>query len=234
MHNLLKQYSEVEIVAECENAEKTLEFIRRGEIDLVFLDIRMPGMDAFEMLGTLPKAKLPQVVFVTAYDKFALQAFRINAVDYLVKPVDEQQLDEALSRVRERKAGTRGEARIPEVLREIAAFRYASPRILLKTDGQTICINPGEIDWFEAAGNYVCVHVGKTTHVLRETMGQLERRLGAFRFVRIHRSILINAQKITSLRPAGFGDYTVELSGGKTFTLSRAFRESVLKRIEQA
>jgi two-component system LytT family response regulator len=231
---MLENESDIKIVGQCGDGKTATRIIKSKAPDLVFLDIQLPEMDGFEIIDSLPANRLPLIVFVTAYDQFALKAFKVHAVDYLLKPVEAERLAEALDHVRRqmqvRDPGQR--ARLAELLRDLDSHRGRTNRIVLKSEGEVLCLKPSEIDWVESAGNYVCFHVGPSTHIFRETMNQVEHRLREHNFLRIHRSSIVNFDRIKKLKPRLYGDYTVELRDGTKLTLSRAYRQAVLKKIE--
>jgi two-component system LytT family response regulator len=231
---LLENESDIKIVGQCGDGKSAARAIKSKTPDLVFLDIQLPEMDGFEIIESIPASRLPLIIFVTAYDQFALKAFKVHAVDYLLKPVDDERLAEALDHVRNqmhfRDQGHR--TRLAELLHDLDSHRGRSNRIVLKSDGEVLCLKPSEIDWVESAGNYVCFHVGSVTHIFRETMTEVEQRLRDHSFLRIHRSAIVNFDRIKKLKPLLYGDYSVELRDGTKLTMSRSYREIVLKQIE--
>jgi two-component system LytT family response regulator len=180
---------------------------------------------------------MPLTIFVTAYDRYAMKAFEVHALDYLLKPVVKERLSEALGHARKQlQQPSEGmfQRRVLNLLGELDSRQNAPQRIVIKADGEIVCLKPGEIDWAESAGNYVCLHVGGNTHILRETITSLETRLGHRQFLRVHRSTLVNVDRIKTLRPSLYGDYAILLRDGTKLTLSRGFRETVLKRLGTA
>jgi two-component system, LytTR family, response regulator len=229
LRHLLKQEPDVRIVAECAGGVEAVEALRRGGLDLVFLDIQMPVVNGFEVCARVGVAHLPLVVFVTAYDQYALQAFEVHAVDYLLKPVALDRLHAALDHVRSRlHAGGREtvDLRLAELLAELRTPR-APERWAFKIDGRVVLIDKTEVDWLEADGNYVQVHTAGHTHMVRETLGALEAELPAGQFSRISRSIVVNLAAVRELQPLFYGDYAVLLKNGTRLTLSRSHRECV-------
>jgi two-component system LytT family response regulator len=231
---LLENESDVKVVGQCGDGKSAARAIKSKAPDLVFLDIQLPEMDGFEIIESIPASRLPLIIFVTAYDQFALKAFKVHAVDYLLKPVDGERLAEALDHVRNqmhfRDQGQRG--RLAELLHDLDSHRGRTNRIVLKSDGEVFCLKPSEIDWVESAGNYVCFHVASATHIFRETMNEVEQRLRDHNFLRIHRSAIVNFDRIKKLKPRLYDDYSVELRDGTKLTMSRSYREVVLKQIE--
>jgi len=236
LRSLLEEETDLEIVAECGDGKSAIATIQREEPDLVFLDIQMPEVDGFGVVQELRDA-MPLTIFVTAYDRYAMKAFEVHALDYLLKPVGKERLSGAVDRARRQLQhppdGT-FQRRVLELLGDMEARQQAPERIVIKSDGEIVCLKPNEIDWAESAGNYVCLHVGAATHILRETITALESRLGPRQFMRVHRSTLVNVDRIKTLKPSLYGDYSILLRDGTKLTLSRGFRESVLKRLGTA
>jgi two-component system LytT family response regulator len=237
LRRLLEEEPDLEIVAECGDGRSAVSLIKREKPDLVFLDIQMPEVDGFGVVAAL-KEQMPLTIFVTAYDSYAMKAFEVHALDYLLKPVGKERLAEALGRARKQLQHPSAEGmfqrRVLDLLGDLDSRQQAPQRIVIKADGEIVCLKPGEIDWAESAGNYVCLHVGGHTHILRETITSLEGRLGARQFLRVHRSTLVNVDRIKTLRPSLYGDYAILLRDGTKLTLSRGFRENVLKRLGTA
>lgn len=231
---LLEHEADVKIVGECGDGKSALRAIKSKAPDLIFLDIQLPEMDGFEIIESVPAGRMPQIIFVTAYDQFALKAFKVHAVDYLLKPVETEPLAEALDRLRNQaiNRGQESRGRLAEFLHDLDSHRGRTNRIVLKSGGEVLCLKPAEIDWVESAGNYVCFHVGPHTHIFRETMNEVEQRLREHNFLRIHRSTIVSVERIKRLKPLLYGDYSVELRDGSKLTLSRAYRQTVLKKIE--
>lgn len=231
---LLANEPDVEIVSECGDGKSAVRAIRSKAPDLIFLDIELPEMDGFEIIESFPATHMPTVIFVTAYDQFALKAFKVHAADYLLKPVEGERLSAAMAYLRNQidvpgKKNLRGQ--LVELMHELGLRHGLSSRIMLKSDDEMLCLKPAEIDWIEAAGNYVCFHVGKNNHIFRETMNQVEQRLLGYNFSRIHRSTIVNLERIKRLKPGLYGDYLVELRDGTKLTMSRFYRQNVLKQI---
>jgi two-component system LytT family response regulator len=226
----------VTIVGEAGSGVEAVTAIRDLAPDVVFLDVEMPEMDGFDVLAALAGEKLPAVVFVTAYEHYAVRAFDVHAVDYLLKPVEKERLVQALDRVRaeqaESDAAAEGEAtidgRLRNLLGELKPGANYPARLLIKDVGRTRVVAVKDIDWVEAAGNYVALHCGKETHIMRETMTDLERRLDPTRFARIHRSAIVSIEQIVELTPLFNGDQSVKIKTGAELTLSRTYRDKVL------
>ncbi len=238
LHSLLDEEPDLEIVAECGDGKSAIALIKREKPDLVFLDIQMPEIDGFGVVSALRDHPMPLTIFVTAYDRYAMKAFEVHALDYLLKPVAKERLTEALDHARKQlqhPSEAMFQRRVLNLISELDSRQSAQPqRIVIKADGEIVCLKPGEIDWAESAGNYVCLHVGPATHILRETITSLETRLGERQFLRVHRSTLVNVDRIKTLRPSLYGDYSILLRDGTKLTLSRGFRENVLKRLGTA
>jgi two-component system LytT family response regulator len=237
LRRLLKEEGDLEIVAECGDGKTAISLVQREKPDLLFLDIQMPEIDGFGVISALKGEHLPLTIFVTAYDRYAMKAFEVHALDYLLKPIGKERLSEALDHARrqlQHPSETLFQRRVLDLLRDLESRQHAPQRIVIKADGEIVCLKPGEIDWAESAGNYVCLHVGGNTHILRETITSLESRLGAQQFLRVHRSTLVNVDRIKTLRPSLYGDYAILLRDGTKLTLSRGFRENVLKRLGTA
>jgi len=236
---LSQRCEDLELICECRNGREAVDAIHRHRPDLVFLDVQMPGKTGFDVIGAIEEAQRPHIVFVTAYDKFALRAFEVHALDYLLKPVNEERFDSALARVREAMSHATDNVIVQRV-RQVAAGlqRATSPstvpaagRLPIKSNGRIIVIRSADIDWIEAEGDYVSVHVGGKTWLTRETIAAVELRLALSGFVRIHRSTLVNAERVKELRPRDKGEYTVVLSDGTELKLSRNYRASVERLI---
>lgn len=238
---------DVEIVGECENGREAVQLVAELAPDLMFLDIQMPGLSGFDVLARLPQDSLPVIVFVTAFDRYAIDAFEARALDYLLKPVEDGRLEHALERVRahlgeralleqhERMLGLladmhgAGELAPEELLARVAGAapnRY--PEVLaIRTGRDVVRVRSAEIDWIDAAGDYMCIHAAGETHVLRATMKQLESALDPQVFQRVHRSAIVNLQRVRKLRPHANGEYFLMLESGQELKLSRTHRDKV-------
>jgi len=230
---LLNRAGDVEIVSECGNGEEAIKAISAAEPELVYLDIQMQGKTGFDVIGALPKTKCPHVIFVTAFDRFAVRAFEIHALDYLLKPVNEERFNASLARARVAVAGAHDESIIRRFWQMAAELRASSgqdllpsmtDRIPVKTHGRVMIVNVPEIDWVGADGDYVSVHVGAKSWLLRETIAAAEARLALSGFVRIHRSTLVNICRVRELLPLSKGEFTVVLHDGTELKLSRNYR----------
>ncbi len=232
MRQLLQGEPEIEIAGECGDGRAAVEMIRDLVPDLVFLDVQMPELDGFGVLAALGPEPLPVVVFVTAHDQFALRAFEVHAIDYLLKPFDRERfrkaLDRALNEVRSR-AGGGLDQRLTALLKEIKPAAKPVDRLAVKTGDRVLLIKVAELDWIKAADNYVELHRGRETHLLRETLNALEARLPAEDFVRISRSVIVNRERVRELKPLFSGEYTVTLENGTELGLSRGYRDALVR-----
>ena len=232
---LSQRHEDLELICECRNGREAVDAIHRHRPDLVFLDVQMPGKTGFDVISAIAEAERPHVVFVTAYDKFALRAFEVHALDYLLKPVNEERFDAALARVREAMSHATDNA-IAQRVRQVAADLQvatspskgaAVDRLPIKINGRIMVIRVADIDWIEADGDYVSVHVGGKIWLVRETIAAMELRLALAGFVRIHRSTLVNAERVKELQLQDKGEYTVVLNDGTELKLTRHYRTSV-------
>ena len=232
--SLLQQESDVEIVGECSDGTQAVSAIQEQSPDLVFLDVQMPGCDGFEVIRNIGADRMPTVVFVTAYDEYALQAFEVHALDYLLKPFGKDRFQQTLRHAREalerRRAGDLGR-RLLALVHDIKPEPQRVERLVVKSGGRVFFLRTDEIDWIEAAGNYVRLHLGTESHLFRETMNRMESRLDTRRFARIHRSRIVNTERIKELQPWFNGDYVVILRDGQRLTLSRGYREKLQQRL---
>ena len=242
----LQDAQDIEIARQCANGREALAAIAELHPDLMFLDIQMPGLSGFDVPAQVPQESLPMIVFVTAFDRFAIEAFEAHALDYLLKPVDDARLARALERVRaqwqQRQAlaqreqlmamlgDLNGQGRIePESLASQAgqpARRYAT-MLPIRVGRETLRLDVATIDWIDAAGDYMCLHAAGQTHVLRATMRELEEMLDPQVFQRVHRSTIVNLARVRSLRPHLNGECFLKLQSGQEVKLSRSFRDKV-------
>ncbi len=224
---------DIEIVGEAPDGPAAVEAIRSLRPDLVFLDVQMPGMDGFEVLSRAGGECLPIVVFVTAYDRYAIRAFDVHALDYLLKPYTAERLNQSLERARHELAreGAQGPAAVAEMLdaREREAGAKSVQRWAVKDGPRFVLLKAEEVDWIEAAANYVRFHAKGKAYLLRGTLSALERSLDTTRFARIHRSIIVNVDRVKEIRPEWHGDFDVVLQDGKVLRMSRNYREALLK-----
>jgi len=240
--SLLRDESDIEIVGECSTAPQAVSVIEATSPDLVFLDVQMPQMDGFELARTLGN-DMPAVVFVTAYDEYALAAFEIHALDYLLKPFSAERFKSALTHARQHIAKRQQTAssarqvlpRTPDAPPQDApAETIRRDRLVIKSSGRIYFVRIHDIDWCEASGNYVRLHIGQQTHLVRGTMSHLESQLDPAQFVRIHRSAIVNVERIQELRSSFNGEYLITLTDKTRLTLSRGYREGLQTRLGKA
>lgn len=231
----LRDEGDVEIVGECGNGVEALAAIREQKPDLVFLDIQMPEKNGFEVVKSLSGKSLPTVIFVTAYDQYALQAFDVHALDYLLKPFNRERIHRAVARAREhiehKNLGNLDE-RLASLIADLRSEKKYLDRLVVKAVGRVFFLKTDEIEWIEAAGNYVKLHVGRDSHMIRETMNGIEAKLDPEKFLRIHRSTVVHIDCIKELHPMFSGDYAVILRNGTELALSRNYRERFLELFE--
>lgn len=232
---MLLDDGEIEIVAECSNGREAIEAIRQLQPDLVFLDVQMPKIGGFEVIETIGVEKMPVVIFVTAYDEFALRAFEVNAIDYLLKPFDELRLAKAVARAK-REIGKQGSSdglvgRLRKLLDEVRIEPMYLKRIPVKSSRGTTLVLTEEIDWISSAGHYLELHVGRETHLIRQKLSNLEMKLDPARFMRIHRSTIVNLDRIKSFHPLFNGDQLLVLKDGRELNLSRTYSAKLMNRI---
>jgi len=229
---LLQAEPDTDVVAACADGEEAVEAIREHAPDLVLLDIQMPRLDGFEVVAALGQAQQPAVIFVTAHDQYAVRAFEVHAFDYLLKPVDQDRLREAMGwALSAARRGPQGSStrRVLALLEELNARDRARgrDRLVVRTPERAIFLRTETIDWIEAAGKFVHLHVGRTTHALRESMAELEQELDPARFLRISRSVIVNLERIQEVQPWFQGDYVLILADGTRLTSTRGYRENM-------
>ncbi len=237
----LAAYDDIDVVASVSNGSEALQAIGEQRPDLMFLDIQMPGLSGFDVVEQLQGDDAPQVIFVTAYDHFAIQAFDANALDYLLKPINDERLREAIERVRQvcRQRDAVGQRdrllkliaslkgndlSVDEALAEMPAEQHYVERLAIRDGRTTACVDVDDIEWIDAARDYMCIHANQQTHILRGTMKKLEDSLDPERFVRIHRSTIVNRRRVVALTPHRNGEYFVRLDSDREFKLSRKYR----------
>ena len=223
--------AELRVVGECSNGAEAIEAIQTLRPDLLLLDVQMPELGGFDVLEALAREEhVPAVIFVTAYDHYAVRAFEVHALDYLLKPFDRERFQAAIERAKRqlrRDNGAPIDARILRLLEQISEQPRYSERLVVKSGGRVFFLNTDEIDWVEAEGNYVNIHAGKKAYLLRETISGLESQLDPKEFVRIHRSAIANINRIKELQPWSHGEYHVILQDGTQLTLSRSYRDKL-------
>jgi two-component system LytT family response regulator len=232
LRRLLATERDVQIVAECSDGKAAVDVIRRQAPDLAFLDIQIPERDGFQVVESLRPEELPVIVFVTAYDEYALRAFDAHALDYLLKPVGRERFQESLDRARGRVLERRAAGVVDSRLLALHAERRAGSvsgqyltRIAVKAAGRAFFVRTEDVDWIEAADNYVRIHVAGTSHLIRESLRMLEAKLDARAFLRIHRSAIVNVDAIRELQPWFHGDHVLILRSGARLTCSRRYDE---------
>jgi two-component system LytT family response regulator len=240
----LRELPQVDVVAECANGQEALAAIAQHAPDLVFLDIQMPGMDGFQVVNELQGDAMPMVIFVTAYDEYAVEAFRVHAVDYVLKPIEDDRLHEAVERAlahRDQQASSESKEKLVKLVMSITGESASGVEGMLEGGGpeswpEKITIKDGndirfirvtDIRWVDAAGDYMCIHAGGETHIMRITMKQLEAMLNPAVFLRVHRSTLVNTGCITGAQTLDNGEFLLNLEGGAQLKVSRSYRERI-------
>ena len=226
----LKGHDDITIVGECADGATAVAAILTGTPDLVFLDIQMPGMNGFDVVAAIGEVNMPATIFVTAHDRYAIAAFEANAIDYLLKPFSRARFDRAVSRARVRLAGppeSQATAKLVQMLQQVRADPPYADRLPVARSDRVIFVRVQDIDWIEADGNYARLHAGVHTYEMRETLTALERMLDPRRFLRIHRSTIVNTDRIIEVRPWFHGHHIVVLTTGQELRLSRYQREGV-------
>ncbi len=237
IRDLLKNEPDITIIGEAANGREAAEMIAQHSPDLVFLDVQMPGCDGFGVIEQVGVEQMPLTVFVTAYDAHALQAFKVHAVDYLLKPVQPEHFAAALERARkllQNKNLSDILDRLRLLMQDVKPGRQYLQRLAIKGTGKIDVVRVEEIAWLDADGDYVHVHTDDRKYLHREKISTLERELDPARFVRIHRSTIVRIDHIKQLEPHFNGDYTVVLHGGQKLSLSRSYRQSVLEALQQS
>jgi len=237
---LLEKDPQIEILDECTNGREAVKAINTLSPDLIFLDIQMPEMDGFDVVERVGPEQIQAIIFVTAFDQYALKAFDVHALDYLLKPFDDERFAHALRRAKsqiEAREINRLSKRLLALLDErerLSSTRQKNylTRVMIKASGRVVLLKVDEIDFIEADGNYAKLHVGRKAHLLREKMHDLEARLDPARFVRIHRSVIVNLDRIKEMHPHFNGDYVVVLEDGRQLRLSRTRRENLETRLK--
>lgn len=236
----LRKENDIEIVGEAENGNEAIRLIRSLKPDLVFLDIRMPKVGGFDVIEKIGSASMPLVIFLTAYDEYAIEAFRRNALDYLLKPLDKAVFRDSLQKARRQLEKERLATQAEKLDSLLAALTTKeSPaalpsRIAMKLSGQVHFLLPAELHWVESEGDYVNVHTAARSHLVRESMQAMERRLEPYGFLRIHRSAIINLDRISRLLTTESGDYEVQLTDGLVLKVGRNYRDALFARVRLA
>lgn len=226
--NLLATEPDVTVMAECANGSEAIEAVTTHSPDLLFLDIQMPEINGFDVLRAIGPDRVPAVIFVTAYDQHALQAFEVHALDYLLKPFKQSRFKSAVQRAREhlaKQAPGESDVRLVNLLEQLRPASGQLTRFVIKTASRMILLKARDVDWIESAANYALLHVGQETHLLRETMRSLEERLAPNQFQRISRSAIVNLDRIKEFQPMAKGEYVITLTNGKQLSMTRGIRE---------
>ena len=242
LRELLEKRSDIDVVAECSNGAEAVRQIRALRPDLLLLDVQMPGLDGFGVVGEIGAERMPATIFVTAYDQYALKAFEVSALDYLLKPFSDERFENSLARVLSFVNGRRQEDLSHQILSLLGQIQPKQPQntgatldcLMIKDGGRVLFLRVEEIDWIEAAGVYVQVHTAGKTWLHRISLSELEARLDARRFIRIHRSTIVNLSRIKELRPHSHGDFLVALRDGAELKLSRSYRQKVEASLGQS
>lgn len=228
---LLSGDAEISAIHEAKNGREAVASIQNARPDLVFLDVQMPEMDGFAVVQEVRPEHMPAVVFVTAHDQYAIQAFEINAIDYLLKPVTRDRFAQALARAKVRldlkSTNSDRASQIISLLESIASPRRYLKRLAVRSAAKTVFVDVEDVDWIEAAENYVQLHSGRAGHLLHVTMNTLEKSLDPEIFIRIHRSLIVNIRRITELQPALHGEYVLTLQDGVRLQSGRSFHDKI-------
>jgi two-component system LytT family response regulator len=231
LRRFVKALPDVELIAECGDGASAVAAIESHAPDVVLLDVQMPELDGFEVLRALDMPRLPAVIFVTAFDTYAVRAFQVHALDYVVKPVESDRLADALAHARRRIAEQRSAtAGLADLLDELKGDRSYLSRVPIRIGGRIRVIELADVDWLGAADNYVTLHAGAREYLLRETLAGIERRLDPKSFVRVHRSTIVRLDRIVELLPDAHGDFTIRLKDGTHLDMSRSYRSTVEER----
>jgi two-component system, LytTR family, response regulator len=228
IRNLLAGEGDIAGIDECGTGREAIQMIRERSPDLLFLDIQMPEVNGFDVVQAIPEDRMPITIFVTAYDQHALRAFEVHALDYLLKPCNQDRFRRALERARAQLASCRTpgvDGGLKALINELRAEQNYISRFMVKSFNRVVFIKASEVDWIESAANYALLHVGEKTHIVRETMQALESKLSPKSFQRISRSAIVNIERVKELQPMGKGRYIIILSTGKQLTMSRGIRD---------
>lgn len=228
VRTFLQDIPDAEILAECANGSEALQAIVQHQPDIVFLDVQMPGMTGFEVLRSLPDDVHPAIIFTTAHDEFAIEAFDVNAADYLLKPYKPARFQQAVERARralESRTSAPSNRRLSQWLEQRSPTPPGQRRIMVRDNDRVVFVRLDDIDWIEAAGNYAILHVGKVSHIVRETMSRLEENLPPELFFRASRSAFVHLQRLRELQPLPGGQHVVVLNDGQKITMTRPLRD---------
>jgi two-component system, LytTR family, response regulator len=236
IRTLLRDDPEIEVIGECGDGRQAIDAIGKSSPDLLFLDVQMPEVDGFGVLEAIAGERMPVIIFVTAYDRYAVQAFEVHALDYLLKSFDRDRFQASLRRAKEEIRRSRADTlneRLAGLLENLQERQKRLTRIIIRSAGRIVFLRVEEVDWIEAADNDVRLHAGRESHLIRQTLQSMEGRLDPSKFLRIHRSTIVNLNRIQELRPLFHGDYAVKLTDGTELTLSRKFRENLAEPLGQ-
>lgn len=227
VRTMLAAHPDIELIAECRNGAEAVETIRTERPQLVFLDVQMPGLDGFDVLREVGAENVPSVVFVTAHDQYAVKAFDVHAIDYLLKPFDRKRFEISLERARrELQQGDHHACaeKIAALIRDLSGSYPHADRLVVRSEGRIFFIRTEDIDWIEGADNYARLHVKRDGHLIRETLGSLEARLDPRKFIRVHRSAIVNVDRIEEIKTLFHGEQTIVLRDGTEIHFGRKFR----------
>src|SRR5262245_57860653 len=232
IRRMLRDDHDVEIVGECSNGKEAVAMIRKQNPDVVFLDVQMPEMDGFAVLETIGIDRLPEIIFTTAYEQYAIRAFELHALDYLLKPFDQARFKEAIKHAKERFRSVRqdeGRMQISALLESIKSKPQYLDRLVIKAGGRITFLSTCEIDWIEADDKYVHLHTSKANPMVRQTLTAMEEQLDPAKFRRVHRSAIVNVERIAELQPLFSGEYSIVLQDGTKLTLSRNYKDKLFE-----
>ena len=232
IRRMLKDNHDVEIVSECSNGKDAVAMIRKQNPDLVFLDVQMPEMDGFAVLESIGVDQLPEIIFTTAYEQYAIRAFELHALDYLLKPFDQARFKDAIQHAKERFRSQRqkdGRLQMSALLESIKNKPQYLERLVIKTGGRITFLSTDEINWIEADDKYVHLHTGKVSPMVRQTLNAMEAQLDPRKFSRIHRSAIVNVERIKELQPLFSGEHSILLEDGTKLTLSRSYKDKLFE-----
>jgi two-component system LytT family response regulator len=234
--SLLAHDPSVDVIGECSDGNTAVSSIRELMPDLVFLDVQMPAMGGFEVIKTIGPERMPTVIFVTAYDQYALKAFDVNALDYLLKPFNRSRFQKTLERAKTMIGHMQNHEvndRLLSLLGNLRREQEMPDRFIIKSGGRVVFLRVEEIDWMSTVGNYVRLHVGRESHLMRETMSGMESKLNPDRFMRIHRSTIVNLDRVKEVQPWAKGEYVVIMRDGNRLIMSRRYRERLNERLNK-
>ena len=233
LRQFIAEVPDIEVVGECEDGRRAVALVRSAAPDLLFLDVQMPLLDGFGVIREVGAGSVPAVIFVTAFDQFALRAFDAHALDYLLKPFGRERFMQAVGRARRQIGDANVRVRLDSLIGELSERPRYAARLAVKARGRTVVLLTDEIDWVGAADNYLELHAGQNSYVVRETMGQLQSKLDPRKFVRIHRSTLVNVERVKELHPLFAGDQVVVLHDGTKLQISRTHRQRLMALLDE-